>query len=330
MPRTPYFNGDNDDCQLESLGINDIIRKQVSPWKPKQVWSGQRNTNTHPKICVRPAQQVSERIGYMYQVKAKVLSNEKLSDAHYRIKLDVSQIAKSARAGQFVHIRCSPGYDPLLRRPFSIHKSRQGRIDVLYQVVGKGTGLLSQKRRGDQLDSLGPLGKGFEIEPAFNKIFVVGGGIGAAPLYMVAQEITRLGHGQDVTVLLGAKNKELILGKDDFERLGLEVMIATEDGSTGYRGLISNLFQELILSQTSPSVAIYSCGPVSMLRKIAGLSRHRGFFCQVSVEQKMGCGLGACLGCVIRGTSGYLRVCKEGPVFDAEEILWDDPGLSIK
>lgn len=263
----------------------------------------------------------------MYQVKAKVLSNEKLSDTHYRIKLEASQIAKAARAGQFVHIRCSPGYDPLLRRPFSIHKCAQGRIDILYQIVGKGTGLLSQKRRGDQLDSLGPLGKGFEIGSAFNKIFIVGGGIGAAPLYMVAQEITRLGHGQDVTVLLGAKNKELILGKDDFERLGLEVMIATEDGSTGYRGLISNLFQESILSQASLSVAIYTCGPVSMLRKIAELSRHRGFFCQVSVEQKMGCGVGACLGCVIRGASGYLRVCKDGPVFDAKKILWDDLGL---
>jgi len=286
-----------------------------------------RNANTHPKRCVRPAQQVSERIGYMYQVRAKVLSNEKLSEAHYRIKLEASQIAKAARAGQFVHIRCGPDYDPLLRRPFSIHKSRQGRIDVLYQVVGKGTGLLSQKRRGDQLDSLGPLGKGFEIEPAFNKIFIVGGGIGVAPLYMVAQEITRMGQEQDVTVLLGAKNKELILGKDEFERLGLEVMIATEDGSTGYRGLVSNLFQEFILSHTSLSVAVYSCGPVSMLRKIAELSRHRGFFCQVSLEQKMGCGLGACLGCVIRGRSGYLRVCKEGPVFDAKEILWDDLGL---
>lgn len=260
----------------------------------------------------------------MYQVKAKVLSNEKLSDAHYRIKLDVSQIAKSARAGQFVHMKCSPGYDPLLRRPFSIHKCAQGRIDVLYQVVGKGTELLSQKRRGDQIDSLGPLGKGFEIEPAFNKIFIVGGGIGVAPLYMVAQEITRLGRGQEATVLLGAKNKELILAKDDFDRLNVEVMTATEDGSTGYRGLVSDLFQEFILSQTSPSVAVYTCGPVSMLRTIAELSRHRGFFCQVSLEQKMGCGLGACLGCVIRGTSGYLRVCKEGPVFDAKEILWDD------
>ncbi len=266
----------------------------------------------------------------MYQVKARVLSNEKVGEAHYRMKLEVSQIAKDARPGQFVHIRCSSDHDPLLRRPFSIHKCAQGRIDILYQVVGGGTRILSKKRRGDQLDLLGPLGKGFEVEPAFSKIFIVSGGIGVAPLYMVAQEITRLGQGKEVTALLGAKNKELILGKDDWESLGLRVMIATEDGSEGYQGLVSALFERLILSQTSLSLAVYSCGPVPMLRKIAELSSHGGFFCQVSLEQRMGCGLGACLGCVIRGTSGYLRVCKEGPVFDAQEILWDDPDLEIR
>jgi dihydroorotate dehydrogenase electron transfer subunit len=266
----------------------------------------------------------------MHQAKAKVLSNEKVGKAHYRMKLEVSQIAKDARPGQFVHIRCSSGYDPLLRRPFSIHKRAQGRIDILYQVVGRGTGILSKKRRGEELDLLGPLGKGFEIESAFSKIFIISGGMGVAPLYMVAQEITRLGQGKEVTALLGAKNKELILDKDALESLGLRVMTATEDGSEGYQGLVSDLFERLISSQTSLSVAVYSCGPVSMLKKIAEVSSHQGFFCQVSLEQRMGCGLGACLGCVIRGISGYLRVCKEGPVFDAQEILWDDPCLEIE
>ena len=246
------------------------------------------------------------------------------------MRLAVSQTAKGARPGQFVHIRCSSGYDPLLRRPFSIHKRAQGIVDILYQVVGKGTEILSKKKGGDQLDFLGPLGKGFEIEPAFSTIFIVGGGMGVAPLYMVAQEITRLGQGKEVTVLLGAKNKDLILDKDDFERLGMRVMVATEDGSEGYRGLVSDLFERLILSQTSLSLAVYSCGPVSMLRKIAEVSCRRGFFCQVSLEQRMGCGVGACLGCVIRGKSGYLRVCKEGPVFHAQEILWDNLDLQIE
>ncbi len=271
-----------------------------------------------------------EGTGSMYQAKAKVSSNKKVGKAHYRMKLEVSQIAKDPRPGQFVHIRCSSGYDPLLRRPFSIHKCAQGRIDILYQVVGRGTAILSKKRKGDQLDLLGPLGKGFEIESTFSKIFIISGGMGVAPLYMVAQEITRLEQEKEVTALLGAKNKELILDKDDLESLGLRVMIATEDGSEGYQGLVSDLFERLISSQTSSSLAVYSCGPVSMLRKIAELSSHQGFFCQVSLEQRMGCGMGACLGCVIKGTSGYLRICKEGPVFDAEEILWDDPGLQIK
>ena len=145
----------------------------------------------------------------------------------------------------------------------------------------------------------------------------------------MAREIVQFGHEIDVLVLLGARNSEFILAGDKFEKLGLKVAIATEDGSEGHRGVVSDLFAQLIRSETSPPVAVYGCGPVPMLRKLAEISRDQGVLCQVSMEQRMGCGLGACLGCVVKGTTGYLRVCREGPVFDTSKILWDSPHLGI-
>ncbi len=280
----------------------------------------------------------------MYQIKAKIILNKKIIPEHYKICLDAPEIAGEAKPGQFVHIRAREGYDPLLRRPFSIHKSQGEKIEILYKVVGKGTQLLSRKKIGKKIDILGPLGQGFKVNPGLEKVILVAGGIGVAPLYFLAERLAGYTHWKaekgskrqsiindssinknqlDILVLLGAETKEKILCLEDFKNLNVKIEIATEDGSESFKGLVSDLFFQL-LSKESQVNLVCACGPALMLKRIAELNYRYKIPCQVSLEQRMGCGIGACLGCTIKGQTGYLRVCRNGPVFEADEIQWNE------
>jgi len=257
----------------------------------------------------------------MYLIEAPVLFNKEIINKHYLMGLSAPEVSREAQPGQFIHLRCTEQYDPLLRRPFSIHKVRKDTLEILYKVTGRGTSLLSKKREGERINLLGPLGRGFKINLSFtSEIILIGGGIGVAPLYFLACRLKRF----PLTVFIGAKTKEKILGKEDFMNQGLKVKIATEDGSEGFRGLVTDFF----FSQFHSSIGvIYACGPVPMLKEISNFSLRHNIFCQVSLEQRMGCGIGACQGCVIKGKDRYLRVCKEGPVFEAGEIDWSKISL---
>jgi len=259
----------------------------------------------------------------MYQIVAEVLSNKNITLNYFKIILNSPQICQNAQPGQFVHIKVTAGSAFLLRRPFSIHN----------RVVGKGTDLLSKKEKSENLDLLGPLGRGFELKENFGKVILVAGGIGVAPLYFLAKRL--LNHdskisGQTppksrrprITLFLGAKTRKQILCAQNFKNLGATVKIATEDGSWGYKGLVSDFLAETLLRYSKPDL-VFACGPVPMLKKIAQLSRKYRVPSQVSLEQTMGCGIGACLGCVVASPEGYLRVCKDGPVFTVNQILWD-------
>ena len=265
----------------------------------------------------------------MHQIRAGILFNQKVIEKCYKMSLYAPEIAKEAYPGQFIHIRCTKGYNPLMRRPFSIYKAKGERIEILYEVVGKGTHLLSSKRRGEKVDILGPLGRGFRINlPLVKRAALVAGGIGVAPLYFLASKLMKILEKEErensiplPLVLIGAKNEKEILEEEEFKNLKVEVKIATDDGSKGFKGEVTDFFASLFLiPDCSSFVNVYACGPLPMLKKIAMLSLKYKFPCQLSLEQKMGCGIGACLGCVIKGKNGYLRVCKDGPVFDAEEI----------
>lgn len=255
----------------------------------------------------------------MYQIKTKILFNQKVISGHYKMGLYAPRIAQEAKPGQFVHVRTEDGYDPLLRRPFSIYKSEDERIEIFYKVVGSGTELLSRKKTGNRIDILGPLGQGFKISPNSKRIVLVAGGMGIAPLYFLAERLDR----KDILLLLGAESKGKILYLEDLKNLNVEVQIATEDGSQGHKGLLSKLFYHLI-KKNSQIDLVYACGPVPMLKEIAQLSLKYKIPCQVSLEQSMGCGIGVCRGCIIKGESGYLRVCSDGPVFQARQILWNN------
>ncbi|MCJ7646602.1 dihydroorotate dehydrogenase electron transfer subunit [bacterium] len=266
----------------------------------------------------------------MLQIDAKILMNEEIAPERYRMALSAPQIARQARPGQFIHVRVSEGYTPLLRRPFSVHRVQGQKIELLYKVMGKGTEILSKKKRGEYLDILGPLGKGYRLPSATLKgsdIILVAGGTGVASLKFLAEWISVTNPELSILVLIGAKNKEQLLCERDFRRLGCRVKVATENGTRGYKGLASGLLEKCLpLSGDSPNPLVFACGPTEMIRRIGEISRRHRLPCQVSLEEHLACGIGACFGCVVKAKSStytYKRVCKDGPVFDAGELIWE-------
>ena len=265
----------------------------------------------------------------MKDVKAKILSNKLVGRAYYKMALGAPYITRAAKPGQFVQIKCSDGLEPFLRRPFSIHRvkgggSRVKEIEILYEVVGKGTEILAGKKVGDSVDILGPLGTGFSLpltsslEP---RAIIIAGGIGAAPLVYLAEELTK--KKIKTIVLIGAKTKDAILCEKDFKKITREVYVSTDDGTYGCHGFVSRLFHNILKTTESRfETIVYVCGPNGMLKCIAEICAERSFECQVSLEEKMACGTGACLGCAVPTKSGNKLACKDGPVFNATSLSW--------
>ncbi|RKY69023.1 MAG: dihydroorotate dehydrogenase electron transfer subunit [Candidatus Latescibacterota bacterium] len=257
------------------------------------------------------------------QEEGKVLSNLEVAASIFLLDLRLPQAAKIAQPGQFLHLRISPLCDPLLRRPFSIHRTKpeKAEVSILYQVVGRGTELLSQKRPEESLDCLGPLGRGFTIPKGAGQFILVAGGIGIAPLIFLAESLLQK-KGKGVVFLIGATSENYVLYKKELRCWGATVEVATDDGSEGHRGPVTDLLMQR-LDRFAGNPQIFACGPEGMLQKVTQIALQRGIPCQLSLEQRMACGLGACLGCVVNTRSGYRRVCVDGPVFPASEVIFE-------
>ena len=274
----------------------------------------------------------------MYFRPAVVSEHVELADRTYRIRLDCPDIAAAIRPGQFVMLRLAETSDPLLGRPFALYDTvvdAAGRVvafDVVYLVVGKMTGRLREVTPGSGLQVWGPLGKPFPELGAHDHVRLVAGGIGQTPFLAYTRELlgTR-GFGGDarharakrVSLYYGVRTAALAAGVDDFREAGAEVHLASDDGSIGYQGLVTQLVESH--GRGGPLVG---CGPVPMLRALAGLAAKWDVPCQVSLETPMACGIGVCFSCVARvatadGGWDYKRVCMDGPVFDARELVWE-------
>jgi dihydroorotate dehydrogenase electron transfer subunit len=248
---------------------------------------------------------------------------EEVKKGYHRLRFK-PQTPFTPEPGQFVMVRVRGGIEPLLRRPFGVHRfdAETGEFEVLFREVGAGTKLLAHARVGDTLDVLAPLGRGFG--PGGERPLLVGGGIGVAPLHFLAERY--MSEDKRVKLLLGGRTEHDILCHRDFERIDLACSYVTEDGSFGETGLVTQLLSAE-LDTASPSdrskVSVHVCGPIPMLAAVARLCEGYGVACEVSLESHMACGVGACLGCVVKGKDGAnLRVCKEGPVFPASDIDW--------
>lgn len=254
---------------------------------------------------------------------------EHLPDAggYWRIELRAPAIAPRVRPGQFVHVRLTAPADAILRRPFSVFRTKDDRLELLYKPIGRGTRAMTELRPGAVISLLGPLGRGFPTPAPDRFPVLLAGGYGMAALYLLARESGRAG-----IVFVGGASAVDVLCVPEFEALGWEVCVATEDGSRGLRGQVTDAFDAWAASALSDRTPeLFACGPNGMLRAVGQRAIARGWTAWLSMDRAMGCGVGACLTCVqkVRDPSHpdgwtWARVCREGPVFECREIVWED------
>ncbi|MBE3554173.1 MAG: dihydroorotate dehydrogenase electron transfer subunit [Thermicanus sp.] len=252
---------------------------------------------------------------------ALVVSQEEIGEGIYRLIVE-TPLALEALPGQFLHVKVAEGFEPLLRRPISIADAERktGRITLIYRVEGRGTALLARKQKGEKVDILGPLGQGFptHLRRRGERALLVGGGIGVPPLYYLAKVLFSM--GVEVVVLLGFAGKGQAIFIEEFGRLG-EVKVSTDDGSLGEKGLVTRFLPE---EDEKGWTALYSCGPTPMLKGIEERYRGKEREVYLSLEERMGCGIGACLACMIppgeKGKKSYYKICRDGPVFRLGEV----------
>ena len=260
------------------------------------------------------------------QTMATIIDQRSMAPGYQRIDMRCSADYRAARPGQFVMVGVS-GELTLLRRPFSIHRLSTGHggrteIAILYKIVGDGTTALSRLKPGAQLDILGPLGQGFRVRANYRHIYIAAGGIGVAPMVYLVEHLVHEHDFASCEVFLGGRTRDDLLCIDNFRRLRVKVHRTTDDGSDGAQCFLTHPLE--IEARKQPPDIIYACGPMDMLTCVAGNAERLKVPCQVSIESVMACGVGACLGCAVppRAGEGYLHVCKDGPVFDIEQLPW--------
>jgi dihydroorotate dehydrogenase electron transfer subunit len=245
--------------------------------------------------------------------------NERVAEGVGLLVLRAPRVAATVEPGQFIHLRIEAGADFILRRPFSVYRASGDVVEILYQVLGRGTRVLAGKRPGDAMDAIGPLGHGWSVPSGTARALLVAGGLGAAPLGMLAERMAA--SGVAISVALGAPISARLVARDLFDSVARRVEVATDDGSAGECGFVT-LVSEQLLREDEPDL-VCVCGPEAMARAVTAQAAASGVACQVSLERLMACGIGACLSCVVTTRTGRKRACVDGPVFDAKEVCWD-------
>ncbi len=262
----------------------------------------------------------------LFQKQIPIVDHVKVAPGYFRMGLAFPELARFAQPGQFVMVKPPSRRIPFLRRPFSVHNclvkgGEVGGFELLYKVVGQGTQALSEMRAGDVLDVLGPLGKGFSYSEDIGEVFLVAGGVGVASLYYLAADLAKRGVAR-CTVFLGGCSAADILCLEQFQSLGAEVHITTEDCSLGAKGVITSLVQKALEIDGKPDI-IYACGPTAMLQAVSHIAANYDVACQISLETAMACGFGVCLGCAVRKAANpgsYFHACTDGPVFNSRDV----------
>ncbi len=258
------------------------------------------------------------------QIQAELLEKIQLKENIYHFKVKAPEIVKNAKPGNFIEIRVSDQVDPFLRRPISIYNldKENGILEFIFQVKGKGTRILAKKEIGSQIDMIGPLGYGTFKYESYNNLAVIGGGIGIFPLYELSKEAKR--DNKNVNIYLGFRSKDFVLLEKEFEKVSDKLIVTTDDGSYSKKGFAINFLKEDIEKEKIDG--IYACGPLPMLKAVRDLAIEKDIPCQISLEERMGCGLGVCLGCAVKTAQStkenpeYWHVCKGGPVFQAKDV----------
>ena len=243
----------------------------------------------------------------MTQGFMKITENKLIAERTYYMTLEGDTSAITA-PGQFVNIKLDGFY---LRRPISVCDCEDGKLTIIYKVVGNGTEKMSELSAGDELDVLCGLGNGYDTSKSGDSPVLIGGGVGVPPMYMLCKKL--ISEGKNVSVILGFNSEKEIFGVEEFEATGAKVYVATVDGSVGTKGFVTDVLKDIDYSY------FYTCGPMPMFRAIEGIAKTSG---QYSFEERMGCGFGGCMGCSCKTKYGNKRICKDGPVLEREEIVW--------
>jgi dihydroorotate dehydrogenase electron transfer subunit len=271
---------------------------------------------------------------------AELVYNRAVAPGVFRMRVRCPAASRQALPGQFIMLRvCGPAAAPLLRRPFSLCGADGETLEILYRVAGIGTSIMTTWKAPQAIDFIGPLGRGFAVSVGLETAYVVAGGIGVAPLLFLLQRLGEQHTGCGISLFMGGKTADETGVLDAFKPLPGRSFIATDDGSAGFHGLVTDLFsahREKLPEHDRHRAGLFCCGPRAMARVMTAMAERFGMHCQVSLEERMACGIGACLGCAVKtrsragsdaesgGTFSYQRVCAEGPVFDARELVWDE------
>jgi dihydroorotate dehydrogenase electron transfer subunit len=284
-----------------------------------------------------------------------IVSNDQLSKNTWKLTLEGSaQLISGIKPGQFINIRITQRNDPFFRRPFSVFRcskkdSGHSSLQVVYEVVGRGSEIMSRLERGDKIDVIGPLGNGFAWARNKKTHVVIGGGIGSAGIFMLCEELSEATNidGTELYMILDVKTKNLLILEEEFNALNGNVLIATHDGSFGYNGYVTDMIRNYIESKRIPAdCAIYACGPEQMYKDLVPVCQQYNISAQISIERNMMCGMGACMSCVCKVNKknilkrrvleashvvideekefGYALVCRDGPVFYIDEVIFDE------
>ena len=263
-------------------------------------------------------------------VEAPVLEIEHFPNDNCILSVEAPQLAREALPGHFVMASVAGTESiphPLLKRALAIYRIGENpdghpRVSFLIKVIGDGTRQLASVRQGDRVTLIGPLGNGFDLDRARSKInFLVVGGTGIASVYLLAAHLSK--YGEEVHLVYGGRTAYDLVGLDDFERLGIPIFVTTEDGSRGFRGLVTDGFSRYLSSFPTDKSNVYTCGPNPMMQAVTKFAGSEAIPCQISVESKMGCGFGVCLGCSVMTKTAHRLACQDGPVFDANEFVWE-------
>lgn len=253
----------------------------------------------------------------MHDETVTILDNRKINAEYYKISFHSKRLSQNVQPGQFVQIKIRAGWDPFLRRPFSYYRVRGERIEILYEILGRGTTLLAGLKKGDRIQVMGPLGREFSQDRGEKKRILVGGGVGVPPLVFLAE------HFGCYRFFIGTKSRREVLPSSEIQKFHAQVFYSTEDGSYGKKGLVTGLLEKLLEREKGDpeDYFIQTCGPNRMMERVMEIANHHGIRGEASWDERMACGVGVCLGCMVWTHRGWTASCTEGPVFGFDEMV---------